>query len=233
MKPFIGLTPLYDDDKKSYWILPGYMKGIEHAGGIPVMLPLTANRDMLETIFSRIDGLVLTGGHDVNPAVYGEKTEDFCGRLCPERDEMELALIQRALEKDMPVLGICRGLQIMNAALGGSLYQDLGAQNGTEIDHDMKKPYDRAAHSINLEMKAPLFGLLGQESVGVNSRHHQAIKELAPTLKSMAAAEDGIIEAVYVPDKRFFWGVQWHPEHWDDDETSVKILQAFVNACKN
>lgn len=127
---------------------------------------------------------------------------------------MELALIQRALEKDMPVLGICRGLQIMNAALGGTLYQDLGAQNGTKTDHDMKKPYDRAAHSINLEMKAPLFGLLGQKSVGVNSRHHQAIKDLAPSLKSMATAEDGIIEAVYVPDKRFFWGLQWHPEHW-------------------
>lgn len=190
MKPFIGLTPLYDDDKKSCWILPDYMEGIERAGGIPVMLPLTADPEILDNILSRANGIVLTEGQDVTPAVYGEKTENFCGRLCPARDEMELALIQRAFEKDLPVLG-------------GSLYQYSAVQTGTGTEHDMVKPYDRAAHSIKLETAAPLYKMLGKESVGVNIRHHQAIKELTPSLKSMAAAEDGTIEAVYAPDKHF------------------------------
>ena len=140
MKPLIGLTPIVDAGRDSLWMLPGYMQGLEAVGGIGMMLPLTDDAAMLKDIVDRVDGLLLTGGNDVAPVLYGETKETFCGENDPRRDRMEARLIELALQADKPVFGICRGLQILNVVLGGTLYQDLKTQTGTEITHSMDKP---------------------------------------------------------------------------------------------
>lgn len=232
-RPMIGLIPLYDEEKKSYWMLPDYMKAIEAEGGIPVMLPLSTDVKLIRSMAARMDGLLVTGGQDVSPTVYNEPMEEFCGELCPDRDTLEAFLIPMFLEADKPVLGICRGMQMLNALLGGSLYQDLPAQLQGEVPHRQKKPYSEPSHAVTLEKESPLYKLLGKESISVNSCHHQGINGLALPLEKMAESVDGLIEAVYMPEQTFVWGVQWHPEmSYEEDEDSRKILGTFVNACK-
>lgn len=230
-KPLIGLAPLVDKARDSYWMLPGYMKGIELAGGIPVMLPLTSDRDAIAQIVDGMDGFILTGGDDVAPALYGEEMLPECDECCAERDEMERILFPMALEKNKSVLGICRGLQLMNVLLGGTLYQDLATQHPSQIVHRQHAPYDVPVHDVTLVEGTPLMQLLSKSRLGVNSCHHQAIKTLAPSLQAMAWSPDGLIEAVYMPEKRFVWGMQWHPEFaYKVSEDSKKIFNAFVGS---
>ena len=233
MKPVIGIVPLVDEEKESYWMLPGYMKGIEEAGGVPFMLPLTTDKELLMQLLKICDGLLLTGGHDVSPELYGEKIIPECGAVCKERDIMEGYLFDNAVNEDMPVLGICRGIQFMNVALGGSLYQDIPLQLKTGIEHHQSAPYDNLVHSVSICRETPLYELLNTEEIMVNSYHHQGIKKLSDRLKPMAYAPDGLVEAVYMPDKNFIWGVQFHPEFaYLKDETSRKIFSAFINSVK-
>ncbi|WP_425805311.1 gamma-glutamyl-gamma-aminobutyrate hydrolase family protein [Desulfitobacterium sp. Sab5] len=213
-RPLIGIVPLYDDDKESYWMLPGYMKGIEEAGGIPVMLPLTTHIEVIEQLAHTFDGFLMTGGHDVDPQLYGENPQEFCGNICKERDHMEEILLNKALQFDKPVLGICRGIQLVNVLLGGTLYQDIPSQfeTDTPINHAQKPPYDIPIHRINIEKGTPFYNILKSESIMVNSYHHQGIKKLSPQLRCAAKAVDDLIEAVYMPEKSFVVAVQWHPE---------------------
>lgn len=230
-KPWIGLVPLIDPERESLWMLPGYMEGVLAAGGIPVMLPLTEENTNIPELLDRLDALIFTGGHDVSPSFYGETPVPECGRSIPERDTMEKLLLDAALERDMPVLGICRGLQFFNAALGGTLYQDLPTQHPSGVEHEMKPPFDRSEHEVEVLENTPLYDILGKKTFGVNSRHHQAIKELAPSLKPMAVSPDGLIEAVWMPGKRFFLAVQWHPEHsFQKNKGSLSLFQALVKA---
>ena len=230
-KPIIGVTPLFDRERDSYWMLPGYLEGLEQAGAIPIVLPLPEDLDDLPQLVSLCDGLLFTGGQDVSPALYGEAPKPTCGEVCPARDRMEQTLLHLALERDLPVLGICRGIQFLNAVLGGTLYQDLPTEYPFQTQHHMPPPYDRAVHTVTLQPGTPLAELLGTEHIGVNSYHHQAVKTLAPCLTEMAWSEDGLIEAVCLPGKRFVWAVQWHPEFsFRVDEHSRKIFGAFVAA---
>lgn len=230
-KPLIGVVPLYDSEKESFWMLPGYMEGIEAAGGIPVMLPMTADDGILEELVGTLDGFLLTGGHDVDPALYGAEKSPACGETCPARDAMEPKLLRRALDADKPVCGICRGIQLLNVCLGGTLYQDLPTEHGSAVDHHMTPPYDRAVHEVTILADTPLAALLGKMRLGVNSYHHQAVKALAPVLRPMALADDGLIEAAYLPGKRFCMAVQWHPEFsYKTDADSRALLAAFVRA---
>lgn len=234
MKPVIGLIPLYDDEKDSYWMLPGYMQLLELCGALPIMLPLTNDKSALEQAFSLCDGLLLTGGHDVDPHIYGEVPSDRCGALCTARDEMESILFELALRDDKPVLGICRGIQFMNAYLGGTLYQDLNTEyRGVSscVDHHMAPPYDRAVHKVMVKEGTMLADLIGAGEHGVNSYHHQAIKDVADCVEIMAVSLDGLPEALWVKNKRFMLGVQWHPEFsYAVNPDSQKIAQAFVDA---
>ena len=231
MKPYIGVVPLYDDEKNSYWMIPGYMKGIEAAGGIPVILPFTQDREILADAVERFDGFLFTGGQDVDPAVYGEERMEMCGKSCPERDAEEKILLEIILEKDKPLLGICRGIQFINAALGGTLYQDLKTQHSSSVEHTMKPPYNRTVHYVFTVEDTPLAKLTGAAKFGVNSYHHQAVNILSPKLKAMAVA-DGLVEAVYMENKKFLWAVQWHPElSFETDENSAAIFEALVKAC--
>lgn len=231
-KPMIGVLPLYDRDKDSYWMLPGYMKGIEDAGGIPVMLPLTTDKDSILRIATVFDGFLFTGGQDINPELYGEKNES-CGEMCIERDSMESVLFNHAVELDKPILGICRGLQLFNVALGGTLYQDIPTQHTTStIEHNQTPPFMEAVHDVFIEKDTDLHRMLQKDSMKVNSLHHQGIKDLAEQLVPAARAEDGLIEAVVMPNKKFTIAVQWHPEfNYMIDDDNFKLFLEFVRAC--
>ena len=232
-KPVIGIVPLVDAGRESLWMLPGYMEAVAQAGGIPVMLPLTDDGADLEALLALCGGVLLTGGQDVSPEVYGQTALPACGELCPARDRMERALLTAALAREKAILGICRGMQLLNAALGGTLYQDLPTQRPSGCDHHMAAPYDREAHRAALPAATPLAELLGAGEIGVNSCHHQAVRDLAPGLSVMAAAPDGVVEAVYLPDRRFVWGVQWHPEFsYRVDANSRRIFSAFVDGSR-
>ncbi|MFR1039352.1 MAG: gamma-glutamyl-gamma-aminobutyrate hydrolase family protein [Clostridium sp.] len=232
MKKLIGLIPLYDDDKDSYWMLPGYMKVLEACGALPVMLPLTTDPEELNDCFSLCDGILMTGGHDVDPALYAETAKKTCGIPCSSRDKMEAYLFEKALQEDKPVFGICRGVQLMNVLLGGTLYQDLPTEHPSKTEHHMASPYDRPVHKVTVKEETLLADIIGAGEHGVNSYHHQAVKDLAPKAEAMAYSEDGLVEAIAVPDKTFIVGVQWHPEFaFEKDPECRAIVQAFVDAC--
>lgn len=230
-KPIIGIVPLFDEYKDSYWMLPGYMLSIEKCGGIPIMLPLTTNKENIKELTKYCDGFLFSGGHDVNPNMYKEEKSEKCHNICYERDEMETILFEEIINEDKPLLAICRGIQLINVLLGGTLYQDLQTQKG--INHVQKPPYDINLHKVDIIKNTPLYNLLKTDEIGVNSYHHQAIKDLAKELKPMAVSKDGLIEAVYLEDKKFIWGIQWHPEfNYLKEETSIKIIKEFINKCK-
>ncbi len=229
MRKVIGVMPLYDDEKESYWMLPGYMKMIEAANAIPLMLPLTSKSEELDYFLEICGGFLLTGGHDVSPSVYHTEKKPWCGKCCELRDEMERYILKNAVEADKPVLGICRGIQFMNSCYGGTLYQDLKTEHNSCIDHHMKPPYNRVAHQVTIQKDTPLYHILGTEQMGVNSYHHQAIRKLSPDFQETAVSEDGLIEGIYMPSRKFIVGVQWHPEFsYDVDENSRKLINAFV-----
>lgn len=233
MKRVIGLIPLVDEERDSLWMLPGYMDGIRAAGGLPVMLPLEAGEAELDQLCGLCDGFLLTGGHDVSPELYGQQRLAVCGATSPERDRMELGVLRRAMSGDKPVLGICRGLQFINAALGGTLWQDLPTQRPSDVCHRQNAPYDAPTHDVRLVPGSPLAELLGQALLGVNSYHHQAIRDLAAPLEAMAVSPDGLVEAIRHPAQRFLWAVQWHPEFaWKSDPAALAVFRAFVQACE-
>ncbi len=233
MRPVIGLTTLYDDDKESYWMLPGYMKVVEKCGGLPIMLPLTDDGSELDDAYSLCDGIMFTGGHDVSPEVYGVKRSGSCGATCRMRDAMEGYLLDRCLADDKPLLGICRGIQFINAHLGGTLYQDLPTEHNGTVEHHMTPPYDRAAHSVEVGDNTILSDIIGRGVHEVNSYHHQAVKDLSPKVIPMAVSSDGLVEAIAVRDHRFAIGVQWHPElSYENNRESMLLVKAFVDECQ-
>jgi putative glutamine amidotransferase len=232
-KPVIGVIPLMDYNKNSYWMLPGYFGGIIEAGGMPVMLPLTSDSADIEQLTSMCDGFLFTGGQDVDPKLYSARKTGVCGECSPERDTMEELLLKRAMEADKPILGICRGIQFINAALGGTLWQDIPSQFSDTILHCQKPPYDVPIHEVNIRADSPLYDLLKTDTIPVNSYHHQGVRALSHELLPMAEAPDGLIEAVYAPKQKFLWAVQWHPEFsYLKDENSRLIFREFVRNCR-
>ena len=233
MKPIVGVMPLWDDEKDSIWMLPGYMDGLNQAGAVPFIFPFSEDEDELVQLAELCDGFLFTGGHDVSPRLYHEQPLEGLVISCEKRDRMETAVLRIAMEADKPVLGICRGIQLINAALGGTLYQDLPLQHPSETNHHGLPPYDQRVHDVEITRGSSLYDCLGKDILPVNSYHHQAVKDLAKGLEVMAAAPDGIAEAVCKPDQRFLWAVQWHPEFsYRTDENSRKIFSAFAEAMK-
>lgn len=234
-KPIIGLTSSYEKTETTDYIFVNhsYLNAVRQFGGIPLVLPSEADEEELKLLIARCDGLILTGGDDIDPELYGEEKLNDTVELTPIRDRAERIVCDLAVERKIPILGICRGIQMMNVYFGGSLYQDIPAQIPSEIKHRMEKPYHRVGHSCIVEKGTPLHALVGGELIGVNSHHHQAIKQLADGFEVMARSEDGVIEAIFDPRKPFVWGVQWHPERiWDIEASSAKLFEAFIEACR-
>lgn len=212
--PIIGVTSLWDSERKSLWMLPDYLDGIKAAGGVPVVLPIDISENGANRIIETCDGFLFTGGQDVGS--------------CPKRDNLETLLMSKALQADKPILGICRGLQFINVFLGGTLWQDLPSEHPSEIVHRQGKPYGNPTHTVTL--RGELKSLLDKDILEVNTLHHQAIKDLANELTTMAVAPDGIIEAIMMKNKRFVWAVQWHPEYmFKTDKNSLKIFECFIS----
>jgi putative glutamine amidotransferase len=233
-KPVIGVIPLYDIERESLWMLPGYFDGIRDAGGLPFMLPLDIPPEDLLQLCKLCDGFLFTGGQDVDPELYHESVHPLCGEICKQRDSIEKTVFNMAYREDIPVLGICRGIQLINVLMGGSLYQDLTAEfSGTvHTQHCMTPPYNKAAHTVEIVDGTPLGKLLQMKEINVNSYHHQAVRRLAPGLTAMGYSPDGIVEAVYCKDRKFLWLVQWHPEfNYKVEATSALIFREFVRNC--
>ena len=231
-RPIIAISPLWDEEKKSMWMLPGYLGGLEQAGATPIMLPLTDNEEELRQLADLADGFLIPGGQDVNPALYGEEPQEKTIEISPIKDSAEQTFLTFMLQQDKPVLGICRGIQLLNVRYGGTLYQDL--PNEIHQKHQMDPPYNMFCHMVNLIPDTPISEIIGRDTLEVNSIHHQAIHEVAPSMKVMAVTEQNVVEGIYDPNHKFVLGIQWHPEYlYERDKESRKIFQAFVNACQN
>ncbi len=232
-RPTIAISAQWDNEKQLTTMRPSYIAALENAGAIPVIIPVTENRTTLDFYIENCDALLLSGGQDIQPHLYGEETLPHCGELVPVRDRIETYLFERAMALDKVLFGICRGFQMVNVACGGTLYQDLRIDYGTSFNHRMAEPFNRESHNVTAVPGTPLAELLGEAPFAVNSVHHQGAKVPGKNLKPMAISEDGIVEAVYMPDRRFVWAVQWHPEwFFEENADSAALIQAFVDAAR-
>jgi putative glutamine amidotransferase len=207
-----------------------YEAAVRRAGATPKPLSLD---DPTVTALDGVDGLLLTGGDDVDPALYGEAPHPTCDVSEPGRDAFEIDLIRRALAADLPVLAICRGLQVLNVALGGTLIQDIPSEPGPLLQHDAEGPPTTLAHTVAVTPGSGLAALVGPDDTrAVNSRHHQAIRALGKGLVVTGTSPDGVIEAAEVPAARFCVGVQWHPENFHATGEFDRLFNGFVDACR-
>lgn len=213
-----------------------YVRTLENLGALPVLIPLQMSEATLHGIFERIDGLLLPGGEDMDPSTYRAERHPQLGATDKERDRTELLLTEWALAEGMPILGVCRGAQVINVACGGTLYQDLHSQRPDFAKHDYFPPnYERfrISHSIQIEADSRLAHALGSVHE-VNSMHHQGIEQLGSGLRAVAVTDDGLVEAVEVPELPFVVGVQWHPEELArTDQHSSSLFYDFVLAASN
>lgn len=239
-QPLIGIPSATHVDHEynatpSYRFNGNYPAALAACEALPLVIPLDLPAGVLSAIFERLDGLCLAGGVDVDPAEYGESRHIHLGSVDRARDETELALARWALEADLPVLGICRGIQLLNVAAGGSLYQHIPDQVAGALTHDhmlADSPWERPTHRVVIEPNGLLAGILGEREIMTNSFHHQAVKVIASKFKGVAYAEDGVVEGIEHPERRFAVAVQWHPEGmFRSDPCARKIFEAFVAAC--
>lgn len=211
-----------------------YVHALLAAGATPLLIPPGLSPAALTALCDHLDGLLLPGGADIDPARYGEEALPACGRVEPERDALELDLTTLALRRDMPIFGICRGMQTLNVACGGTLYQDITSQIPGAPDHARsEEPRDFRAHDVRVEPDSRLVGILGATNIRVNSLHHQAVKRPADSVRIVAWSSDGIAEGMELPDRRFVLAVQYHPEELaPTDAQSRRLFSAFVQACR-
>ncbi|MGL6076833.1 MAG: gamma-glutamyl-gamma-aminobutyrate hydrolase family protein [Fimbriiglobus sp.] len=241
-RPVIGIAtqtlPGLVGERPNCWIMGHrYVEALRESGAIPWLIPLMPHDpETMHEIFSRLDGVFLTGGVDVDPSRYGETKTALCGTTDPDRDAVELMLLDYSIEKHLPVLAVCRGIQIVNVALGGTLYQDVSAQVPATMKHDyfptaISPSRSFLAHDIKVTSGSKLGAILGETVVPVNSMHHQAIRDLGRGLAPTAFAPDGIIEGVEGTNGQYLIGVQWHPEELSQTQPGMRrLFTSFISA---
>ncbi len=232
MKPVIGINLDIEGEKpKLAKVQAFYYESVKSAGGIPVLIPPLSDQE-LDQLLSRLDGLLLTGGNDYCPSRYGETKHESVELAHDDRLDFDWRLLKKSIERpELPVLGICAGSQILNIALGGSLYQDIPSDfPGTKVEHSTKNGWKNGFnfHKVKLNKGSKLLEIYGIEEIDVPTSHHQAVKKLGSGLVAAASAEDGVVEAVEYENRPFVIGVQWHPER--DYEGNQKLFKAFVQA---
>jgi putative glutamine amidotransferase len=232
--PVIGIT-LDSEEPGGYSKFPwyalrqNYCGAVAQAGGLPV--PLPHEPELAEAYLERIHGLIVTGGaFDVDPALFGAASRHATVKLKTRRTEFELAMVRGALERDMPILGICGGQQLLNVALGGSLIQHIPDEVDACLAHEQPNPRDEPGHEVELAAGSKLAAIAGTHRIPVNSAHHQAVKAVAPGCIASAMASDGVIEAIEDPSRKFCMGVQWHPE-FTISPADAALYRAFIKAC--
>jgi putative glutamine amidotransferase len=218
-RPVIGITASIDRRSavfgETYTLARKYAEAVIQAGGAPLIMQHNLDDNSLQAVLDRLDGVVLSGGGDVDPVLFGEEAHPATREIEPDRDRVELTLARWLLERDMPFLAICRGIQVLNVALGGSLVQDIPSQVPEALPHSFDRqttPRDYLAHPVKIDPSSQLARVMQLEGAPTNSWHHQSIKQAADRLQVTAIAPDGVIEAVEVPGQRYAIGVQWHPE---------------------
>ena len=236
--PLVGLPTLAippGPKPPRFGINQSYVRALVAAGCAPVLIPLLDDDDRLRAIYERLDGIVFAGGVDVAPSEYGEEPIDNLNVVEAPRDRTELTLARWAFADDLPTLGICRGQQVLNVALGGSLWQDLQHQGVTPVDHSDEDGRARTAlmHRVRLDPDSRLAQLIDETDIDVNSLHHQAVKTVAPNLKVTGTSEDGVIESLESDHRRFLIAVQWHPEEIDDLLWVQRLFAGFVRAASS
>lgn len=233
-KPIIGITGAYvkhNEYMEGVYVHHDYHKSVAANGGIPIILPYINSEIALETL-PVCDGIILSGGEDVDPQLYGQDPHHHLGPTTPERDLAEISIVNYALENNIPLFAICRGVQILNVALGGTLIQDIPSQVKEPIQHAQKIDRSRDSHWVTISRDSKLFEIVGSERVRVNSLHHQALGRIAADLRIVAQSSDGIIEAVeYIHPTTFTVGVQWHPESMAS--TNPLMNNLFAEFIKN
>jgi putative glutamine amidotransferase len=234
-KPVIGVT-LDSEEPGGYSKLPwyalrqNYSEAVVRAGGLPILLP--HEPEQADAYLDRIAGLVITGGaFDVDPGLFGASTRHATVKTKDKRTAFELAITKGALERDLPILGICGGQQLLNVVLGGTLIQHIPDEVGAALAHEQPNPRTEPGHHVTVKKGTLLHRICGVDELAVNSAHHQAAKDVGPGVVVDAVAEDGVIEGIELPGKRFCLGVQWHPEY-SISSGDTKIFDAFVAACQ-
>lgn len=239
-KPIIGISGsmiideggMFPGYKRSY-VNNDYVRSVIEAGGIPFIIPMNNDEEIIESQLDLVDGLILSGGHDVNPLLFNEEPHQKLGGIYPDRDDFDFKLVKKAMNKNMPIIGICRGHQVINVANGGSLYQDLSLIEGCYIKHNQGSLSSQATHTLTVEKDSVLGEILGTKTYS-NSFHHLAVKDVADGFRIVALAEDGVIEAIEREEKPLVMGIQWHPEMMSGvDKGMMDIFKYFINECKN
>ncbi len=239
MCPLIGIPAQADFREGSgrpiYCNNRAYVHAIEHAGGVPVLIPMLHDLSLLESLLMRLDGIVFSGGVDIQPRYYHEEKQPWLGEVDERLDEMETHLMRRALQEDMPILGICRGMQLLNVALGGTLYQDITTEFPGSVEHCRRElPRNALIHSVRIAEGSRMEQVLGTNEIWSNSLHHQAVKAPGKGVFISGRAEDGIAELLEVPGYRFVLGIQGHPEEmYTTEPVYASLFQALVEVCSN
>ena len=232
MKPIIGISSSLNEHVLSVPI--DYINAITKFGGVPIILP-NLQEDAIESIVELLDGLLLTGGGDIDPTLFNEEPHQNLGTITPERDEFEIAIIQKMMKLNKPIFGICRGLQILNIAIGGDMYQDIYMQSQNNLlQHTQFAPRSHTSHFVHVIEGSKLGDIVQVEKFKVNSFHHQAVRKIPTDFKASAIASDGIIEAFESMNHKFVMGLQWHPECLlsKNDHASIAIFETFILSCE-
>ncbi len=231
MRPIIGITCGLNENTNS--IGAEYISAIEEAGGTPIALTLVKKCECIDDYIGIIDGLLLSGGVDADPILYNEEPHPALGRIDVDRDKVEMQLISKAISIGLPIFGICRGIQILNVAAGGTLYQDINASFNNVLKHRQNAPGYYGTHNIEVHKESRLLRIIGQSKIRVNSFHHQAVKEVAPGFIISAIAHDGVIEGIESVNSSFVIGVQFHPElMWQNNPPINALFTEFIREAK-